>query len=64
MGLFLQTALFPGCDESIARDAVRRMPQPSGEEGQGQQHKGYHREQERHGSNKAYETERRRFCRL
>lgn len=22
MGLFLQTALFPGCDESIARDAV------------------------------------------
>lgn len=29
----------------------RRMPQPSGEEGQGQQHKGYHREQERHGSN-------------
>ena len=27
------------------------MPQPSGEEGQGQQHKGYHREQERHGSN-------------
>ena len=27
------------------------MPQPPGEEGQGQQHKGYHREQERHGSN-------------
>ena len=22
MGLFLQTALFPGCAESIARDAV------------------------------------------
>ena len=29
----------------------RRMPQPPGEEGQGQQHKGYQREQERHGSN-------------
>ena len=28
----------------------RRMPQPPGEEGQGQQHKGYQREQERHGS--------------
>ena len=27
------------------------MPQPSGEESQGQQHKGYQREQERHGSN-------------
>ncbi len=24
MGLFLQTALFPGCDESIARDGVER----------------------------------------
>lgn len=22
MGVFLQTALFPGCDESVARDAV------------------------------------------
>ena len=29
----------------------RRMPQPPGEEGQGQQRKGYQREQERHGSN-------------
>ena len=25
MGLFLQTALFPGCDESIARDAVEAV---------------------------------------
>ena len=29
MGVFLQTALFPGCDESIAREAVETVAKNS-----------------------------------